>query len=281
MDIKSIKTIIKERSKKLTEAREELEKTKQDLEQFELAIESLEQPTLATVGASPTETMNQILGDATSLEKKQQRLQIAKQASEKHYSDLADLQKSVASLEADLQRWKEKLDWAENYEHLAEELRPKFFPSRVITSRIESNRTSITSIKNTIAQRKTRIDNWKIERAQLIRQLEQQGMGTKNRLNENIPNELKEQNLQDERQIGFIEDRILDDEFQLKQDFRQFVREQVARRNALAELQPDFQQLEEVVRQHKEVARQLQSKLSEFPILSDLIIPIPQEINFE
>ena len=78
------------------------------------------------MGASPTETMNQILGDATSLEKKQQRLQIAKQASEKHYSDLADLQKSVASLEADLQRWKEKLDWAENYEHLAEELRPSF-----------------------------------------------------------------------------------------------------------------------------------------------------------
>ena len=280
MKIKTLKSVASFKQRELSSAQQQLEQKKIALVEFEQAIEALQQPALVSVGASPTETMNQIIGDAKSTEEKYHKLEAAKAAAEQHYKQIAALQKLVVKLQADVETWNSKLDWAENYEHLAEELRPKYSPNKVITNRIECRKTSITNIRNTISQRKTRISNWDNERAQLVRQLEQQGMGI-NRLNENIPNELADQNLQDERQIGFIEDRIKDDEFHLEQDFRQFVRSQVARSNALQQLRPDFQQLEDIIQEHRAIAEQLQSKLSEFPVLQDLIIPIPQEINYE
>lgn len=280
MEVKTLKNCVAIKQRELSTAQKQLDNKKQQLVEFEKAIEQLEAPVLATVGTSPTETMNQIIGDAQTLEEKRQRLATAKQAASEHYEQIAALQKSVTKLQSDVALWEGKLDWAENYEQSSEELRHKWISPQQFTNQIQHYRQQITNIEKAITQRSERISNWSNERQQIINMLQQQGMGKKH-LDENTPNDLAEQNSSDIKHIEYLQNLITDVEQRLENDFKQFVRNQVDRRKALTQLRPDLQRLEDILQEHRAAAKQLQTKLTEFPILKDFIIPIPEEINFE
>lgn len=149
---------------KIASVQEELAQKRQELEKFEAAIKSLEQPVAMVIGSTPSQTMIEIIGNATSEEERDQRLTVAKNAAETHRQEINKLEKAYTKLLYAQRIAEKQLVWERDYQPHCERLRREWTRPPKVEQKILKCLSSMERAREAKERLEKELASWTPER---------------------------------------------------------------------------------------------------------------------